>query len=254
MTGASAGLGAEFARQLAARGVHLVLTARREPRLRELSDELRGRHGIDAAVVAADLAEDGEASRLWREATAGARIDLLINNAGFGAQGSFHEIDLEQQLAMVRLNCGALLELAHHAVAHMRPRGGGIVNVSSLAGFQPVPTMATYGASKAFVLSLSEALHAENHASGVRVVALCPGRTPTEFQAIAGTGRVHEDAVGIRTPEQVVAAGLDALENDRGYVVPGAPNAVAAIGSRLAPRSLVMRVARKMVERRSARH
>ncbi len=250
VTGASAGLGRVFADRLAARGMHLVLTARRRERLDELAARLRGAYGIHTATISADLAREGEPARLWREATADDRaIDLLVNNAGFGAQGPFHDVPLERHLEILRVNCAALTELAWLALAEMRPRGdGGIVNVSSIAAFQPVPRLASYAASKAFVLSLSEALWAENHDAGIRVLALCPGRTPTEFQAVAGTGSAH-GAFGFRTPEQVVDAGLAALERWRPTEVPGLENRAATWAVRAMPRSALTRAMKSIVRR-----
>ena len=251
VTGASAGLGAEFARQLAARGMSLVLSARRAERLEALAAQLKEQHGVDVAVEPADLAAGGEPRRLWQAAAAGRRIDLLVNNAGFGAQGSFHEVPIERLVEMVRVNCTALMELAHAALLDMRPRGyGGIINVASIAAFQPVPGIATYAASKALVLSLSEALWAENRAAGIRVLALCPGRTPTEFQQVAGTGDPR-GSWGVRGPEEVVAAALDALEKGRISVVPGLENRLSTLAGRLAPRALLTRVVAPIIERRS---
>lgn len=253
VTGASAGLGAEFAHQLAEKGMDLVLAARRKDRLEALSAELRATHGVTVEVVAVDLLESGAPARLWRAAVAQGPVDLLVNNAGFGAQGRFDEVELVQQLDMVTLNCGVLLELAHAAVGEMRRRGAGaIINVASIAGHQPVPYLATYAASKAFVLSLSQALWAENRDAGVRVVALSPGRTPTEFQQIAGTGD-PADSFGVRTPRQVVAAALRALERDEIEVVPGAVNAVATGVGRLMPRGLLLRLLGPAVRKRAQR-
>lgn len=252
VTGASAGLGEVFARELAARGMHLVLTARREDRLQALAATLRGRHEVGVEVIAADLADPDAPRRLWETASAGHPIHLLVNNAGFGAQGAFAEVPLERQLEMVRVNCTAVLELAHHAAREMIPRGdGGIINVSSIAAFQPVPTMATYGASKAFVLSLSQAVREEARGTGVRILALCPGRTPTEFQAVAGTGPT-EGAFGVRTPELIVADGLRALERGAGYSVPGVENFLAAWLVRVLPRSAVTRAVKRLLKRAAA--
>src|SRR5690606_38118328 len=145
-------------------------------------------------------------------------------------------------------NSAALTDLAHRALTHMRPRHtGGIINVSSIAAFQPVPKLASYAASKAYVLSLSEALWAENRDAGIRVVALCPGRTPTEFQEVAGTGSAH-GTFGFRTPEQVVDAGLRALERDRSRVVPGLENAAATWLVRALPGSVVARAIKRVVK------
>jgi uncharacterized protein len=253
VTGASAGLGEVFAHQLAARGMNVVLTARRTERLRTLAAALEKRHHVRTVVVQEDLASPGAATRLWSRASEGRFIHLLVNNAGFGAQGDFHRVDLARQTEMVQLNCTALLELAHHALGSMRARGrGGIINVASIAAFQPVPGLAVYAATKAFVLSLSEALWSENRDAGVRVIALSPGRTPTEFQEIAGTGD-PSGAFGLRAPEQVVAAGLRALERGRGSVVPGLENHLATWLVRLVPRSTLTRVVKRMVRAQTAR-
>ena len=249
VTGASAGLGAEMANALAWRGMNLVLTARRGDRLEALARRLTAEHGVVTSIVTADLALPGEASRLWTEASGMAPIDLLVNNAGFGAQGTFHEVPLERHLTMLQLNCSALLELTHLAIPAMRERReGGIINLASIAAFQPVPLLASYAASKAFVLSLSEALWAENREYGVRILALCPGRTPTEFQDVAGTGSV-DGAFGFRTPVQVVEAGLKAFEAGRSYEVPGAGNLLATWVGRALPRSIVTRTMKRLAGR-----
>ena len=249
ITGASAGIGEAFARRLAAKGMSLVLAARREDRLRVLAEELERAHGVSVVPIASDLARPGEAERLWERAAEGRTIHLLVNNAGFGARGPFAEIPLARQVEMVQVNCTAVLELAHHALGSMRARGsGGIINVASIAAFQPVASLATYAASKAFVLSLSESIWSEERESGVRVVALCPGRTPTEFQAIAGTGNA-DSAFGVRSADQVVAGGLEALERGRSYEVPGFENYLATWLVRVLPRSAVTRAVRKLVRR-----
>ncbi|CAN5719246.1 SDR family oxidoreductase [soil metagenome] len=252
ITGASAGIGEIFAEQLASRGMNLVLSARRADRLTALADRLAREFSIETVVVAEDLSEPGAASALWNQAADGRPIHLLVNNAGFGAQGDLHELDLELQSQMVRLNCVALLELAHLALGPMRRRAdGGIINVSSIAAFQPVPGLAVYAASKAFVLSLSEALWSENRHAGVRVLALCPGRTPTEFQAVAGTGSAV-GTFGERSPLQVVQSGLSALEQGRSYQVPGLENYLATWLVRILPRSAITRLLRSAVRKRGA--
>ncbi len=253
VTGASAGLGEVFARRLAARGMHLVVSARREERLRALAEEMEARHGVRVRVAAEDLALSGAASRLWGRAAAEGPVHLLVNNAGFGAQGRFEEISLERQTEMVRVNCVAVMELAHLALPEMLARGeGGILNVSSIAAFPPVPELATYAATKAFVLSLSHSLWSESRGRGVRVLALCPGRTPTGFQAVAGTGSA-EGTFGARSPEQVVDAALSALERGRHTAVPGVENQLASWLGRLLPRSLLARGLGRLVKRAAAR-
>jgi uncharacterized protein len=253
VTGASAGLGAEFARQLSARGMSVVLSARRAERLQALAGELQQRYGVAVAVEPADLGAAEEPLRLWRAASAGREIDLLVNNAGFGARGRFDEVPLDRQVEMIRVNCIALMELAHAALVDMRGREyGAVINVASIAASQPVPRIATYAASKAFVLSLSQALWAENRAAGVRVLALCPGRTPTEFQQVAGTGD-PTGSWGVRAPEVVVEAALRGLEEGKISMVPGIQNKLSTFAGRLVPRSLLTGVLGPIIERRAQR-
>lgn len=252
VTGASLGIGAAFARALAARGMDLVLCARSEDRLHALADELRAAHGIRTHVVAADLARPGAAEDAWTQASEGRVIHLLVNNAGFGLHGRFDALPRDRQREMVALNCTALLELAHLALGEMRPRGaGGILNVASVVAFQPVPWMATYAATKAFVLSLTQALAEECRGTGVRVLCVSPGPTPSGFQAAAGT---HVDAgqPGYLLPADVVDAALAALDAGRTRVVPGAMNRLASVFGRLLPLGAVTRVARRINEHRSA--
>src|SRR5512139_623800 len=183
ITGASAGLGVDFARQLSAKGKRLVLVARRKDRIEALAAELG-----NARAVAADLSLPDAADRLMTEIAAhGEHVDLLVNNAGFGLAGKIAELDAKRQRQMIDLNCGALVELAHAVLPSMIDRKQGhILNVASTAAFQPGPGMAVYFATKAFVLSFSEALHEEVRKDGVVVTALCPGPTGTEFGEVAG--------------------------------------------------------------------
>jgi short-subunit dehydrogenase len=247
VTGASAGLGWVFAERLAERGMNLVLSSRRTERLDKLGTQLTRDYGIQTVAIGADLTRRGAAAELWRAATNGRAIDLLVNNAGFGAKGVFDDVPLDRHVGIMEVNCLALMELAHLALADMRTRGdGGIINVASIAAFQPVPLLATYAASKAFVLSLSEALWLENRQRGIRVLALCPGRTPTEFQQIAGTGTA-DGAFGYRTPLQVVDSGLEAFERNRSYKVPGVENLAATWLARVAPHGIVTRTMKRMI-------
>jgi len=248
VTGASAGIGEAFARELARRGMNLLLAARREDRLRALGDELARAHRVRAVALRADLGGPGAAADLWMRASAGHDVRLLVNNAGFGLKGPFADQEIGRLAEMVRVNCVAAMELAHLALRHMRGGGGGIINVASIAGYQPIPTMATYAASKAFVLTLSEALMEEARDDGVRVVTLNPGPVRTEFQSVAGT-EVRDRAPGIRTPGQVVDAALRRLEAGGGTVTPGLVNRVATTAVRIAPRSWVLRGAKTIMRK-----
>src|SRR3954471_10701827 len=242
ITGASAGLGAEFARQCRARGDTLVLVARRKDRLEALAAELGQSHAL-----AADLGRAGAAAALFEEVAAlGLEVETLVNNAGFGLVGRFAELDDERQLAMIDLNVRALTELCRLALPPMLARGsGGILNVASTAAFQAGPYSAVYYASKAYVLSLSEALHEEAKPRGVHVSALCPGPTATEFYQVAGTpdGKLAKMATD---PKAVVAAGLEGLARNRAIVIPGFKNRAGPCASRVLPRSTMRGIVAKL--------
>lgn len=233
VTGASSGIGLEVARQLAAEGTELVIVARTGPRLQELADSV----GVECEVLVADLADPVELAYVEdRLRDQSAPIDLLVNNAGFGFQGTFHELDLEREATVVDVNVVALHRLTHIAASVMAAAGrGGILNVSSMAGFVGSPGTATYAASKAFVTSLSEAVHTELQPHGVHVTALCPGFTRTEFQT-----RADYDTSGIpdilwQSPAEVARAGLDGIRKNRSVVVPGAKNKVGAVAVNALP-------------------
>jgi uncharacterized protein len=250
ITGASGGIGEVFARKLAARGENVLLVARSGGRLAEICEELRAAHGVDAQFVAMDLTEDDAPASLFEETERrGLVVDTLVNNAGFGSVGEFALLDLGNELRMVDLNVRALVELTHRYLKGMRERrGGSIINVGSTTSFQPVPFMATYAATKAFVLSFSEALWEENRAWGVRVLALCPGSTDTNFFKVAGTETPPSNIV--QTPEEVVETALRALARGRGHVISGWGNFLMAEAGRLAPRSVVTRVAGMILRKR----
>jgi short-subunit dehydrogenase len=240
VTGASAGLGVEFAKALSKRGHRLVLAARRKDRLDELAKELG-----KARAVAIDLSKKDAAARLIADLEAnGETVELLVNNAGFGLIGRFAELDARRQRQMIDLNVGALTDLCRAvAPAMIERKSGGILNVASTAAFQPGPKMAVYFATKAFVLSLSEALHEELKPHSVSVSCLCPGPTRTEFGEVAGFGgNGLFDRVAMTAPE-VVAAGLRGLDKNHAVVVPGWMNKVAAASTRFAPRPIVRRIA-----------
>jgi len=240
ITGASAGLGVEFARQLSSKGHRLVLAARRRDRLDALVAELG-----NARAIEIDLSEPGSIAALMSDLQeAGDQVDMLVNNAGFGLRGPFAELDAARQRGMIDLNCGALTELCRAvAPAMLERRSGAILNVASTAAFQPGPWMAVYFATKAYVLSFTEALHEELKPHGVKVSALCPGPTRTEFGAVAGIQSLGQfDRLSMEAGP-VVRAGLGGLENNRAVVIPGATNRIGAWSTRFAPRSFVRRVA-----------
>ena len=240
ITGASAGLGVEFARQLSGRGQRLVLVARRKDRLDTLAKELG-----NARAVAIDLSKSGAAAKLLADLkAAGEEVDTLINNAGFGLIGRFAELDAKRERQMIDLNVGTLTDLCRAvAPAMIKRKGGAILNVASTAAFQPGPNMAVYFATKAYVLSFTEALHEELKPHGVRVSALCPGPTRTEFGEVAGFGgNGLFDRVAMESAE-VVAAGLNGLDRNRAVVVTGFANKIGALSTRFAPRSVVRRIA-----------
>jgi len=240
ITGASAGLGVDFARQLSADGSRLVLVARRKDRLEALAAELG-----DARALALDLAQPDAAERLMADLAANdEHVDCLINNAGFGLAGAVAKLDGAKQRAMIDLNCGLLTELCHAVLPGMIARGrGGILNVASTAAFQPGPFSAVYYATKAYVLSFTEALHVEVRDKGVHVSALCPGPTKTEFFEVAGYGANNMLEKMAMPSAPVVAAGLAGLAKNQAVVIPGALNKVGAQGHRILPRSVLRKVA-----------
>lgn len=242
ITGASSGIGEVFARKLAARGHNLLLVARSEDKLITLCNELGRIKSTHAQYVAMDLAEPEAPARLFAETEKrGLEIDFLINNAGFGSMGEFSQLDLERELGMIDLNVRSLVELTYRFLAPMRERkGGSIINVASTAGFQPVPYMATYAATKAFVLSFSEALWEESRPYGVKVMALCPGVTETNFFEAAKIQK--PPARVVQTPEAVVETALRALARGKSSVISGWSNFMMVESERLVPRSLVLRV------------
>ena len=247
ITGASSGIGECFARSLAARGRNLVLVARRKEKLESLAAELRAGHGIVAEPISSDLAEAGAAGRLAETLRQRQlKIDLLVNNAGFGARGRFWELPLERQSEMIRLNVLALAELTHLLLPEMVAEGrGAIINVSSTSSFQPIPYTATYAATKAFVTSFSEGLREELRRFGITVLTLCPGGTQTDFFRASGYGRPKLPG-GIQPPEEVVAAALEALDGRGGLVVPRLLNRLGVFVQRFLPRSLVLKVTARM--------
>jgi len=243
ITGASSGIGEAFARKLAARGHNLLLVARSEDRLIALCNELGRVKSIRAQYVAMDLSQTDAPAGLFEETRSRElEIDFLINNAGFGSMGDFAKLDIARELNMIDLNVRSLVELTHQFLVPMRERkSGAIINVASTAGFQPVPFMATYAATKAFVLSFSEALWEESRPYGIKVMALCPGVTDTNFFAASRMQR--PPARVSQTAEDVVDTALRGLKRGRSHIIAGVTNYFMIQSERLVPRSLVARTA-----------
>jgi len=246
ITGASTGIGAEFARRLGADGLDLVLVARSDDKLQDLATEIRRSTGMTVTVLARDLGLPGASRDLVAECDGlGLEIDFLLNNAGFGTHGLVADADPERLADEIRLNCGVLTELSQRFLPGMiARRRGTIVNVASNAAFQPLPLMAVYGATKAYVLSFTEALWHETKGTGVRVLALCPGPTETPFFDIAG----EDFARSKRTTTQLIDTAKRALARDQPSVVDGVSNAVVArLAVRLLPKKLALWGAEKTV-------
>lgn len=251
VTGASSGLGEEFARQLAHRGCHLVLTGRSRDKLETLASDLARINGVATRVVTADLAQPGGAEQLALIIDdLGVSIDHLVNNAGFGAAGPFADSDAKRQTGMVRVNVESVVCLSRHFLPGMvRRNRGGIINVGSTAAYQPTPYMAAYGASKAFIVSFSAALASELEKTDIRVLACCPGPVPTGFQAAAGIPAGGVLNVAKLEPNAVVQSTLEAYTSGRVVHVPGKVNSVQTTLSKLLPRAVVVRAARFTMRR-----
>lgn len=251
ITGASSGIGEVFARKLAAQGHNVLLVARSEDKLMTLCNELGRLNSIRAQYVAMDLSQPDAPARLFAEAQKrGLEIDLLINNAGFGSMGDFAQLDLARELNMIDLNVRALVELTHRFLKPMREKKrGAIINVASTAGFQPIPFMGTYAATKAFVLSFSEALWEENRPLGIKVMALCPGVTQTGFFEAASIEVPPMRSV--QTAEDVVDTALRGLKRGKSHIISGWANFFMIESERLVPRSFVARMAGKVLRKES---
>jgi short-subunit dehydrogenase len=251
VTGASSGIGEEFARQLAARGHALTLVARRGERLDKLAEELRGAHGVTVDPFVADLetakGRDGVAALLRASAPW-----ILVNNAGYGGRGPVADMPAAREQAEVRVNVVAVHQLTLMVLPGLiRERGGGVINVASTAAFQPLPYMATYAATKAFILSFTEALAEELRGSGARAMALCPGPVETDFHTVAGTSDYQRISRPMSmTAQQCVAEALRAFDRGSAVCIPGLLNHALSEGPRLAPRFLVRKVARRVFEPR----
>jgi len=248
ITGSSGGIGEEFAEQFARQGVNLVLVARREDKLAQLRTKLLDlRPGLTIDVIAADLSVPGSAVGLAEKiGELGRRIDILVNNAGVGQHGDFVTHNVTEVAAQIQLNCVTLVELTALFLPSMIQTGSGLViNVASTAAFQPTPGMAVYGATKAFVLSFTESLWQETKSTGVRVFALCPGATETEFFARTGEEFLTS---GRQTSKQVVDTAMAAIDKSSPTVISGLRNTLLANGYRIAPRKLMLQVAEQIMK------
>jgi short-subunit dehydrogenase len=243
ITGASSGIGEAFARKLASLGRNVFLVARSEDKLISLCNELGRTNSIRAQYLPLDLSQPDAPEKLFAEIERrGLTVDLLVNNAGIGALDDFAEIDLSRQLNMVDLNIKALVDLTYRFLQPMRQRKqGAIINVASTAGFQPVPFMAIYAATKAFVLNFSEALWEENRLHGINVMALCPGVTETNF--FAASDMEHPRMRVAQSPEDVVETALRGLTRRKSLTISGWTNFLLVEAERFMPRSLILKLA-----------
>jgi uncharacterized protein len=251
VTGASSGIGEHIARQLAARKMNLVITARRKERLEGLAKELRAAHGIDIEIVALDLGQPTAPAELFEKTEgAGKPIDVLINNAGFGTQEHFAEIPWEKTREQMQLNIVSLTELTHRFLRVMLPRGRGwILNVASIGAYMPVPDYATYAAGKAYVRNFTEALAHELRRSPVRVCCLCPGGTATEFLEVAGQKETALVKMALMSADRCARIGLRALFAGRRNIIAGLMNTIGMFMLRFTPRRLMVRVAALIMEK-----
>ncbi len=255
ITGASSGIGLDFARLFAEGGHDVVLVARTEPKLRELAQELSSRHGVSARVVTADLADPTAPGHIMERLKAeGVQVDVLVNNAGYGGYGTFAETDLDAELKMIQVNISALTALTKAVLPGMLARGQGrILNVASTAAFQPGPLMAVYYATKAYVLSFSEALANETQGTGVTVTCLCPGPTKTGFQQQA---KMEESKLvkgkDMMDSLTVARVGYEAMQRGQPVVIPGFMNKMLAQSVRFLPRTTITQIVRKVQERAHA--
>ncbi|MED4462535.1 SDR family NAD(P)-dependent oxidoreductase [Metabacillus fastidiosus] len=250
ITGASSGIGEAFAHEFATRGSHLILVARSEAKLSALAEKLQKEHGIQTQVIVSDLSQEGSPNRLYQQCVErGLSVDFLINNAGFATHGLFEQLSGQRQHEEIMLNVLAVVDLTHLFLPQMLKRKSGvIINVASTAGFQPLPNMAVYGATKAFVLSFTQALWEENRKRGVQFLTLCPGSTETEFFNVVGA---DEASVGKRdTPENVVQVALRSLQAKKIYTIPGFRNYISAQMSRFITRKQMLFIVGRMLRAR----
>jgi short-subunit dehydrogenase len=244
VTGGSSGIGAAIARELASHGVTLVLTARREQALRDVAASCTG---AKTEIIVGDLGAPGGAQAVWTRATAGGPVDILINNAGFGALGKFAETELARDAEMVQLNMASLVELSQRFVAQQRPRGY-VLNIASIGAYQAVPNMALYAASKAFVRDFTEALHDELAGGPVSATCVCPGGIHTDFHAVAGAGNYGWIArLSMMDAPALARISVRAMAKRKRNIIPGFLNKLSCWSVRLVPRSLASWIAGKVM-------
>lgn len=252
ITGASVGIGESFARRFAKEKANLILVARRKEKMEAIAADIAKAYGVTVDVIAKDLGKPEAAGELFEETEElGLKVDVLINNAGFGIGGTFADSALDRNLEMLQLNITTLVELTHRYLPGMIQRkSGAVINVASTAAFQAVPYLGAYAATKAFVLSFSEAVWDECRDKGVHVMALCPGATATEFFDVAqvGEGATTNMLRNAQTPEQVVETAMQGLSGRNSVVVSGFVNSLMSVSSRFVPRSLATRIAGSMMK------
>jgi uncharacterized protein len=250
VTGASVGIGRELAELFARDGHHLVLVARNESQLQELAKRLRDQYHVNADVIVQDLSTAEAPQRIFEQVQS-KQIDYLVNNAGFGSHGPFAEADVANEMAMIRVNISALTHLTRLFLPPMlKRRSGRIMNVASVAAFLPGPLMAVYYATKAYVLSFSEALASEIAGSGVTVTALCPGPTITQFQIRAGIANTPLFRMGAMTSAKAARLGYNAMMGGRRTIVTGFSNKFSAFGTRFFPRRTAAAIAKYLNQNR----
>ena len=255
ITGPSSGIGLELARLFARDGYNLILASRNIEKLNQIAAELISGQNVEIKIIAKDLSLPASPREIFSELSREAiSVDILVNNAGFGIYGAFSKIDLNRSLDMLQINMLAVTQLTRLFLPEMlEKKSGKILNVASTAAFQPGPFMAGYFASKAFVLSLSEALANELEGSGVTVTALCPGPTATEFQRISNTEDIRETKIGMMSAQKVARIGYRELMRGKTLVIPGLMNKLAACAVRFLPRKVVTRLARWVEEKPASR-
>ncbi|WP_201763526.1 SDR family NAD(P)-dependent oxidoreductase [Chengkuizengella marina] len=246
ITGASSGIGEVFANKLAEQGMNLILVARTEQKLEDLAKQYREKYGINTHVIVSDLSKENAAKEVKKTVDElNLHVDMLINNAGFGQVGSFIHNNLDKAHGQIMVNVSALVDMTYLFAADMeKKRNGAIINIASTAAFQPLPKMAIYGATKAFVLSFSEALWSELKHKGVKVLAICPGPTATNFFEVSG----GFGAKNLRTSEQVVNTTMKALKKGKSFAIDGFGNYITANLPRFFPRQLITKVAGKVIK------